>query len=404
MIEGRAAGRKLERIAVVIGFVADDTQERTVVMPYFKMDAIYQIHDTAVEVGLAGRREDLMAGLSQAFIAELDEVAAPSGQLFRDLTKLNQTDPIDGEIPFERWLRNAAFLVSLRPEKRAYFRDLADELARQLPPSVSNPTPALKAAAIPERILFVSDMVAFGFLGGARYVGEATARLRVPLYQGGAPKTYRSGKPMVASGTGWLIGSRHLITNDHVVGARAKGEPRPAASDIDQQALHATVQFDYDAEGLEGTIVPVGSLCVANEGLDYAVLELVEDTGRGPLALRGEALTLPSDGRLPVNIIQHPNGGVKQIAMRNNLAVLLNDRDLAYFTDTNGGSSGSAVCDDDWKVVALHKSSDPTLGTFEYQGKTTSWINTGTRIDRIIADLKRNHAACWAKIEEGRKK
>jgi endonuclease G, mitochondrial len=94
---------------------------------------------------------------------------------------------------------------------------------------------------------------------------------------------------------------------------------------------------------------------------------------------------------------------VKQIAMRNNLAVLLNDRDLAYFTDTDGGSSGAAVCDDDWKVVALHKSSDPTLGTFEYQGKTTSWINTGTRIDRIIADLKQNHAACWAKIEEGRK-
>src|ERR1700752_2156687 len=100
-------------------------------MPYFKMDVIYQIHDTAVEVGLAGRREDLMAGLSQAFIAELDEVVAPAGQLFRDLNRLNQTDRIDGEIPFERWLRNAAFLVSLRPEKKAYFRDLADELAKQ---------------------------------------------------------------------------------------------------------------------------------------------------------------------------------------------------------------------------------------------------------------------------------
>jgi hypothetical protein len=165
------------------------------------------------------------------------------------LNRLNQTDRIDGEIPFERWLRNAAFLVSLRPEKKAYFRDLADELAKQRPPSNSNPTPALKAAAIPERILFTSDVVAFGFLGGARHIGEATARLKVPLHEGGAPKTYRSGKQMEASGTGRLISTRHLITSDHVVCARAIGEPRPASSDIDKQAQRTTVSSTTTPKG-----------------------------------------------------------------------------------------------------------------------------------------------------------
>ena len=370
-------------------------------MPYFKMEKIYEIHETAIALGLANRRDDLLAGLSLALIAELDEAGAPAAQLFRDLTKLNTTDPVEGEIPLERWLRNAAFLVSLRPEKKAYFRDLADQLAGQRTPSKSSPALTLKEA-IPERILFTSDMVGFSFLSGAAHVGGSTARLKVPLYEGENPKTYASGKPMEAFGTGWLIGTRHVITNHHVICARGKGAPKPAASDIKLQARFTTVQFDYDAEGLNGTVFAVCSLCAENEDLDYAILKLAEDTKRRPLMLWGGRLTLPADGHLPVNIIQHPNGGAKQMAMRNNLAVLLNNRDLAYFTDTDGGSSGSAVCNDDWKVLALHKSSDPTLGTFEYQGKTTSWINTGTRIDLIIADLKENHAACWEKIGKSR--
>ncbi|MET4066806.1 endonuclease G [Bradyrhizobium sp. S3.2.6] len=369
-------------------------------MPYFTMDKIYEIHGSVIKFGLSGRRDDLLAGLSLAFIAELDEAGAPSEQLFKDLTELNVTDPLDEEIPFERWLRNAEFMV-LQPARKAYFRDLADQVAARR--TLSDPVQTLKEA-IPERILFTSDMVGFGFLSGAMHVGQGTARLKVPLHEDGEPKMYLSGKPMEAFGTGWLISSRHVITNCHVIRARAKGAPKPEAKDIDLQARRATVLFDYDAEGLDGSVAAVGSLGAVDEKLDYAILELKEDSKRRPLPLWAGPLALPENGRLAVNIIQHPNGGVKQMAMRNNLAVLLNDRDLAYFTDTDGGSSGSAVCNDGWEVLALHKSSDPSLGTFEYQGKKTSWVNTGTRIDLIIDDLKQNHAECWAEIEKARKK
>jgi hypothetical protein len=62
------------------------------------------------------KREDLPAGLSLAFISELDVVQSPTQQILRDLNELNRADPIDGEIPLGRWLRNAAYLVSYRAE------------------------------------------------------------------------------------------------------------------------------------------------------------------------------------------------------------------------------------------------------------------------------------------------
>ncbi|MGY4617621.1 endonuclease G [Bradyrhizobium sp. USDA 4472] len=365
-------------------------------MPYFDQDKIHEIHERAVRAGLAQRREDLLAGLSLAFISELDNVQNAAGQMLRDLSRLNRTDPIDGEIPLERLLRNAAYLSAFRPDDRSFFRDRADEVTAKRP-TVDKPDQQLREA-IPERILFTSDMVSFGFLKGAELVGRGTARLRVGQIENDAPRTYTSGKPVVASGTCWLIGSRHVITNHHVVRARARGEAPPSAQDFARQAAGATVQFDYDFDGVDGTIIRAKSLCAADEKLDYAVLELSEDPKRAPLPLWHGPLELPAGSRMAVNIIQHPGGAAKQMALRNNLAVLLNERDLAYFTDTEEGSSGSAVCNDNWQVVALHKHSDPTLGTFNYQGKTTAWINTGTRIDLIIEDLRLNHAKCWKDI------
>ncbi|MEM9840577.1 MAG: serine protease, partial [Pseudomonadota bacterium] len=104
------------------------------------------------------------------------------------------------------------------------------------------------------------------------------------------------------------------------------------------------------------------------------------------------------DDALPVNVIQHPGGSPKQLGIRNNLAARLTDKDLAYFTDTEGGSSGSPVCSDDWIVLALHKASTTVFGKLEFQGKKTAWVNVGTRVDLIIEDLEKNHAALWSAI------
>ena len=61
----------------------------------------------------------------------------------------------------------------------------------------------------------------------------------------------------------------------------------------------------------------------------------------------------------PVNIIQHPEGRPKEIVIRDNRLIdLLDDRDdvpfFHYHADTERGSSGSPVFNDQWEIVALH--------------------------------------------------
>jgi V8-like Glu-specific endopeptidase len=57
-----------------------------------------------------------------------------------------------------------------------------------------------------------------------------------------------------------------------------------------------------------------------------------------------------------VNIIQHPGGMPKQIALYHNMVVYSDGKRVQYLTDTMPGSSGSPVFDTNWRVVALHHS------------------------------------------------
>ena len=58
-----------------------------------------------------------------------------------------------------------------------------------------------------------------------------------------------------------------------------------------------------------------------------------------------------------LNIIHHPNGDYKQISIRANTFVGLDDTRIFYETDTAQGSSGSPVFNDQWQVVGLHHKS-----------------------------------------------
>jgi hypothetical protein len=45
--------------------------------------------------------------------------------------------------------------------------------------------------------------------------------------------------------------------------------------------------------------------------------------------------------------------------------------------------------------MALHKATTTALGNLSFQGKEAAWINVGTVMPAIIADLKAKQTALW---------
>ncbi len=367
-------------------------------MEYFDSEKIRGIHTEAISLGLDQQRSMLLATLNNQFVSSLRKAQdnSDSSQLYLDLNHMNNDQMIlAGEvIPFIHWLNNASHFVSYLPDKREYFRELALEIEKS---RLDKKTPPKE---VPERIIFddTSSLVSFNYIPLARKVGESVAKLTVTKYMVGKPAKFQDTEKNIRFfGTGWLIGRAHLITNFHVINGRAEGDGDAAETDLELQAKNTAIQFDFNDHDDEGQLSDVTDLCAYNKALDYAILE-VEETGRPPLTISDKKLEFSRYKRIPVNIIQHPGGEPKQIGFRNNLTAHSDDMNITYFTDTNRGSSGSPVCNDKWQVIALHKSSGGNLGSYDYMGKNTAWVNIGTRMSLIIDDLRENYAELWAAI------
>ncbi len=192
------------------------------------------------------------------------------------------------------------------------------------------------------------------------------------------------------TGTGFLIGNGLFITNSHVIKSA-------------DEALSSTITFDRE---LDVARIPLAStsfrlapqqLFVASpeDDLDFAVIALgpriagpasAESLGQCPLSPEPNKHVLGMN----VNIIQHPRGNYKQVAIRNNLLTFRTDRSLLYETDTEVGSSGSPVFSDLWDVVALHHFGQPNLARLDALGARGFPVNAneGIRISAIHAALQ----------------
>lgn len=221
------------------------------------------------------------------------------------------------------------------------------------------------------------DFLPTPFLDQGAWIGRAVGRIVVSW--GGATDF----------GTGVIVAPGVILTNQHVL--------RSA-----QSARAATVEFDFEDDRRPTRRVsslylldPERGFVASPEigGLDYALIAIGERIS-GPAAV-GELPTCPlmdSDDRhlvgMPVNIIQHPGGRHRVVALRANRLLHRATRALLYETDTEQGSSGAPVFNDHWEMVALHHYGEPLLAIEPGVTLKNPALNEGIRVSAIVSDLR----------------
>ncbi|ARS39647.1 hypothetical protein CA265_08285 [Sphingobacteriaceae bacterium GW460-11-11-14-LB5] len=177
-------------------------------------------------------------------------------------------------------------------------------------------------------------------------------------------------------GSGFLIDNNLLVTNHHVI------------ADKDTARL-ANVAFNYE-ETLNGNAMeaklfklnPDDYFKTSKED-DWTVIGIDGDanTQFGKLKLKN-GMSVKGDF---VNIIQHPGGRYKQIALYNNIVTYADENIIQYLTDTEPGSSGAPVFNSQWEVVGLHHSG----GILVEPGVPQKMLrNEGIAISKVISGLK----------------
>lgn len=188
-------------------------------------------------------------------------------------------------------------------------------------------------------------------------------------------------------GTGFLIGPRLLVTNNHVLW-------NPEMAD------GAIAEFNFEADADEIARKPL------RFALDPGALFVTSPRNRRDFTLIGVAATgeggeaLAHQGWLPLDelkhkilegqptiVLQHADGQMKQICLFESECTFRDEAApyILYSNDTDFGASGSPVFNRFWQVVALHHASVETGE--EVKGRPVV-NNRGIRVSAIFAALR----------------
>jgi V8-like Glu-specific endopeptidase len=146
-------------------------------------------------------------------------------------------------------------------------------------------------------------------------------------------------------GSGFLIANDLLLTNHHVL-------PDAQAVDASRTEFNYQVNWAGEPEPVRRYMLDASYFRTSQE-LDYSIARVKESPGDlfGFVDLNKRAEPSTNDF---VSIIQHPGGGMKQICFTDNKVSAVFGNLLQYATDTEPGSSGSPVFDQQWQIVGLH--------------------------------------------------
>lgn len=290
--------------------------------------------------------------------------------------------PAEGAVPSQTLRRSVLDLESTRTRPEASgvgrrlngrlldgYQDVADEasvdrLAQRYRHRLSAGNPSADLVfqvhtsgdpSHPEIIVGENNLLPFEFLR----TGDRLGRAVVKVVRGDG-----------AAGTGFLVAPGVLLTNHHVLPdpitaaaatVTANYEPNPPsdpAGRVSVVPLRPAELFVTDAE-LDFTFCAV-------RGLDYLGAIAPERNGLGVLLDES------------VNIIQHPRGGAKRVALQDNRVEQADRVVVRYACDTEPGSSGSPVFNNEWRLVALHHAS-VEVG----EGTERRYLNEGIRLSAI---------------------
>lgn len=220
-----------------------------------------------------------------------------------------------------------------------------------------------------------STLIDICFLEGGLRVSPAIGRLLVS-FGPGASNTFW--------GSGFLVeapGLPLLVTNYHVLYEQLKPGAAPAS--------RVEIWFGYEL-GLDGkpkelhkAMGDISSI-QGDASLDWAAIRLREHLPDSLIKLPLKSPAKPVEPFDRAYIIQHPKGGMKKIGMHHNDIFHVDDHHIQYVTDTDQGSSGSPVFNEQWELIALHhRYVQIPMG----DKAPPVYRNQGVRIEQVMAGL-----------------
>lgn len=252
-------------------------------------------------------------------------------------------------------------------------------------------TPETASEVLLERVIGKTrDFLFVEFLEKGMFSSRSVGRIVTKLGDG-----------RVSYGTGFMVSPHLLMTNHHVL----------SSADI---ASRSAVEFDYQRDRLGHdlsvqtfTLNPT-AFFLNDKTLDFALVAVSPNKDSQSLEKYLWCPLRPDAGKIvagePINIIQHPKGDRKQVIVRENRLIDSldgGDNFYHYQADTEPGSSGSPVFNDQWEVIALHHSGVPRRNSkgelLDISGQVwrqgddplrLDWVaNEGVRISKLVQHI-----------------